>query len=216
MEAHTAALLSSTGGGVANGLLGEKGTTDTAIPIKPESMFDKIKSGFSTAFESLKGSLSTAWDSFSGLFKGMDFGKIFSDLGGLISKGVTTLFSFFFANGGLVKAFAEGGAVFGAGSATSDSIPAMLSNGEFVVNARAASKYMPLLESINNNKIPRFADGGAVGLSSMSKLSVAKPSNQQVINVNITGDISRQTRSEIYGMLPQIAAGVNSHNHERG
>lgn len=37
-----------------------------------------------------------------------------------------------------VPAFATGGPVFGAGSATSDSIPAMLSNGEYVIRAAAA------------------------------------------------------------------------------
>ena len=35
-------------------------------------------------------------------------------------------------------------------------------------------------------------------------------------HVNITGDISRQTKSEIYRMLPSIAEGVNSHNREKG
>lgn len=36
------------------------------------------------------------------------------------------------------KGYASGGSVWGAGTATSDSIPAMLSNGEFVMNARSA------------------------------------------------------------------------------
>jgi len=57
---------------------------------------------------------------------------------------------------------ANGGSVWGAGTATSDSIPAMLSNGEFVVNARDAAKHRGLLESINSGSIPKFADGGAV------------------------------------------------------
>jgi len=37
---------------------------------------------------------------------------------------------------------------------------------------------------------------------------------QQVINLSITGDISRQTKSEVIKMLPQIAAGVNANNKE--
>lgn len=45
---------------------------------------------------------------------------------------------------------ARGGRVSGAGTSTSDSIPAMLSNGEFVVNARGASMFPELLEAINN------------------------------------------------------------------
>ena len=67
-------------------------------------------------------------------------------------------------------AFASGGLVRGAGTSTSDSIPAMLSNGEYVVNARSASKYHNLLEAINggsyrgrnSNGILHLSDGGEV------------------------------------------------------
>ena len=45
---------------------------------------------------------------------------------------------------------ARGGRVSGAGTSTSDSIPAMLSNGEFVVNAKATTMFPDLLETINN------------------------------------------------------------------
>jgi tape measure domain-containing protein len=55
---------------------------------------------------------------------------------------------------------ADGGEVRGAGGPRSDSIPAMLSNGEFVVNAKAASRFKPLLEQINSNRA--FRDGGEV------------------------------------------------------
>jgi hypothetical protein len=33
--------------------------------------------------------------------------------------------------------------------------------------------------------------------------------------MNITGDISRQTRSEVFKMIPTIANGVNVHNKEQ-
>lgn len=45
--------------------------------------------------------------------------------------------------------FATGGIVSGAGTATSDSIPAMLSNGESVMNARSTSMFSPLLSVMN-------------------------------------------------------------------
>lgn len=44
---------------------------------------------------------------------------------------------------------AQGGIVEGAGTETSDSIPAMLSNGESVVNARSTRAFAPLLSTIN-------------------------------------------------------------------
>lgn len=46
--------------------------------------------------------------------------------------------------------FASGGYVQGAGTSTSDSIPARLSNGEFVINARSTKLFYPLLEAMNN------------------------------------------------------------------
>ena len=54
--------------------------------------------------------------------------------------------------------FAEGGLVTGEGTGTSDSIPAMLSNGESVINAQATALYSPLLSAINQS-----TGGAAIG-----------------------------------------------------
>ena len=58
--------------------------------------------------------------------------------------------------------FASGGLVSGPGTGTSDSIPALLSNGEFVINAKSTKEFLPLLESINSNNLQSFATGGFV------------------------------------------------------
>ena len=58
--------------------------------------------------------------------------------------------------------FADGGFVAGPGTSRSDSIPARLSHGEFVVNAAATAKHLDLLRAINGGRVPRFADGGLV------------------------------------------------------
>lgn len=55
-------------------------------------------------------------------------------------------------DGGYIRKYAPGGFVSGAGTARSDSIPAMLSNGEYVVNARATAQNRGILEAINANK----------------------------------------------------------------
>lgn len=57
---------------------------------------------------------------------------------------------------------AVGGIVRGPGTSTSDSVPMWLSDGEFVINAAATSKFRPLLEAINQGKslaakVPRFS-----------------------------------------------------------
>ena len=56
---------------------------------------------------------------------------------------------------------AEGGLIRGPGDERSDSIPAMLSDGEFVVNARSTRLFQPILAAINSSAdIPGFAMGG--------------------------------------------------------
>jgi TP901 family phage tail tape measure protein len=58
---------------------------------------------------------------------------------------------------------ATGGYISGPGTSTSDSIPAMLSNGEYVINAASTKKWLPILESINSGNFGGFAVGGQVG-----------------------------------------------------
>nr|DAE53974.1 MAG TPA: tail tape measure protein [Bacteriophage sp.] len=59
--------------------------------------------------------------------------------------------------------FASGGYISGPGSSTSDSIPAALSNGEYVLSADAVSRLgVPALNALNSGRIPRFAAGGLV------------------------------------------------------
>lgn len=54
--------------------------------------------------------------------------------------------------------FAKGGKVKGPGTGTSDSVPAMLSNGEFVMTAEATRRFEPLLEIMNREaKSPRIS-----------------------------------------------------------
>ncbi|WJR76018.1 hypothetical protein [Bradyrhizobium sp. NP1] len=63
--------------------------------------------------------------------------------------------------------FATGGVVSGPGGPRDDRIPALLSDGEYVVNAGATAKHRALLEAINRG-VPRFADGGSVGDGTLS------------------------------------------------
>lgn len=63
------------------------------------------------------------------------------------------------------RRLASGGYVSGAGGPKSDLVPAMLSNGESVINAQSTAMFKPLLSSINAiGGGKRFADGGlAIG-----------------------------------------------------
>ncbi|WP_256807144.1 hypothetical protein [Bradyrhizobium sp. Bra64] len=96
--------------------------------------------------------------------------------------------AFGFSDGGLVGgtapvAKADGGYIAGPGSGTSDSIPARLSNGEFVVRASAVAKHRAVLEAINSDRIPRFADGGLVGSTAAPMIA---PSNVIAPQIAVT------------------------------
>lgn len=68
------------------------------------------------------------------------------------------------------RKLARGGMVTGPGSSTSDSIPAMLSTGESVINAASTAMFAPLLSTINQmGGGARFADGGIAPYSSIDK-----------------------------------------------
>lgn len=60
-----------------------------------------------------------------------------------------------YAGGGRVQRFPTGGAVFGPGTGTSDSIPAWVSNGEYVIRAAAVRRYgAALFDQLNAERMP--------------------------------------------------------------
>lgn len=79
-----------------------------------------------------------------------------------------------YARGGLIQRLADGGRAFrrmagrisGPGTSTSDSIPALLSNGEYVIKASSVRKFGEgFFAALNAGflpPMPRFAEGGAV------------------------------------------------------
>lgn len=101
----------------------------------------------------------------------------------------------FFAKGGVVKA-AGGGSIVGAGTGTSDSIPAMLSNGEYVLTAAAVNRLgLPFLDKLNAGDFPGYAEGGLVrpNLYVGAGVSTAKSSDSQSLAekaINIIMNIS--------------------------
>jgi TP901 family phage tail tape measure protein len=122
----------------------------------------------------------------------------------------------------LKKAFgkASGGYISGPGTPTSDSIPAMLSNGEYVINAKSVQAAgLPFLDNINrmaaggmvSYNVPKMSSGGRVryaegGLASSS--NSLYNINVELNGTNLTADqvaasIHREMR------IREMAAGVN-------
>jgi TP901 family phage tail tape measure protein len=131
------------------------------------------------------------------------------------------------ANGGLVPRYAEGGGVQinpsgllkGPGSGTSDDILAMFASGavgavsdtEFVVNAKATKKHLPLLEAINSGRYdgPGYAKGGKVKLTKAQKAAKAQADAEKEarhdarsdLTISHFGRMAGYKRSEFGGAL---------------
>ena len=156
-----------------------------------KTIFDKVKdifSGFKTAFSKL-------WDFIKGIIDKIKnafgtvkdaIGNAFSNLGGAVKGGLNTFIGFL--NDKLIgplnsvtskfgmdipdiKTFATGGKVVGPGTATSDSIAARLSNGEFVVKTQAAKAlgYKNLEHMNKTGQLPTGATDGVGGLIGWAK-----------------------------------------------
>jgi hypothetical protein len=106
--------------------------------------------------------------------------------------------------GGVVpKYFASGGRI------GSDSVPTMLTPGEFVVNRAASKRFGPLLESLNESKYPSMIGAGSSGYgapinnvsSSVSDNSTAVYNYSLGFNINGNNsnpsDIARSVMTEI-------------------
>lgn len=93
----------------------------------------------------------------------------------------------------LFKGFSTGGYVSGSGTGTSDSIPARLSNGEFVVNAKATKRNRALLEAINSNERVSVAGGSTASVPTQpsSSQAVVAAAPQPKVTVNLIEDRSR-------------------------
>jgi hypothetical protein len=97
------------------------------------------------------------------------------------------------------RALWTGGMISGRGSGRSDMVPAMLSNGESVINAQSTAMFRPLLSSINAiGGGKRFADGGmAIGSFSQDQalkdLQNSLVSNQPPIRTYVvSSDMTNQ------------------------
>lgn len=82
--------------------------------------------------------------------------------------------------------FATGGYIAGPGTGTSDSIPAFLSNGEYVLTADAVQNVgLPLLDAVNSGRVGHFATGGLVsGRNASSGGPIVQAGNTVVLNVS--------------------------------
>ena len=134
-----------------------------AVKKALDGLIDKISNGVSNAIKRAK----DYWNEFVDAFKHPVDAII-----NVVTRNSSSGSAPGHASGGLIG-YATGGHVRGAGTGTSDSIPAMLSNGEYVLNAKAVQRIgVSNLDSLNRGgTITQYASGGS---SIMAAYNAAK------------------------------------------
>lgn len=129
-------------------------TAINAIKKVLDRLIDKISNGVSNAIKRAK----DYWNEFVNAFKH----PVDAIINVVTRKSTVTGNAAGHAKGGLIG-YATGGHVRGAGTGTSDSIPAMLSNGEYVLNAKAVQRIGATnLDALNRGgSIQHYAAGGS-------------------------------------------------------
>ena len=110
------------------------------------------------------------------------------------------------------RGHASGGLIVGPGTGTSDSIPAMLSSGEYVIRSAAVDRIgAGTLDAINSGRVSRLAEGGSVS-SADDNIAVG---NSVTINVS-TMDATSFSGFLERGGLDSIKQALFSNNREFG
>ena len=91
---------------------------------------------------------------------------------------------------------ASGGYISGPGTGTSDSIPARLSDGEYVINAASTSRNRGLLDKINNAPV-KMAAGGAVTSMAETNSLLRMIASNTAGGGNVMGETAMNGRKRI-------------------
>jgi TP901 family phage tail tape measure protein len=132
-----------------------------------------IKEQFSIGMRSLLG----------GLTGGGGFGGTANNSGGLLGGIFNSIFGGGKAKGGLIKKYSGGGYVDG-GSGVKDDVPAMLTDGEYVLRKSAVNKYgINALNMLNQGGMIKGYSTGAKVTAESLPLSMNKQLNQQLYGI---------------------------------
>lgn len=171
---------------------------DSAAATSSTSIIDAVVNGASALKDALFGMISKLVTGLGNLLSGLigSGGSGGGGLGGLVSS----FFDLFKGDSAsplpnstpisFLEPFADGGVIPGL---TGSPRPVLAHGGEIVLNAA------------QQDNVANAMKGASTGSST-----------EQTFNINVTGDVSRQTRAVIMQMIPMIAAGVNAQNTQRG
>lgn len=201
-------LLGGGGGGLLGGLFGGGGGSNGNGDEDPVTTFQntitRMTTGMNTAtsaFSLLSGNTGTAnklIGTYTGLQGIINTGTKPAEnlVTATATKGLTSFTFNVYAATAALKAMAAskfatlgaatGGYIAGPGTGTSDSIPAFLSNGEYVLTAEAVQNVgLPLLDAMNSGRVGHFATGGLVRANGSGNKGAAAPAAGSVtLNVS--------------------------------
>jgi hypothetical protein len=210
--------LTGSGGGKGGGGGGGKGkkekTKEDTDKVSTEFM-DSLKSSFSTLLKtgdwkqfttSMLDKLTTGiLDKFSsGLMDalfGNTFDNLFENFGKMVSDGLSSVLGKAAGSAG-----GGGGGLFGG---------IFSSIGSFFGFSEGGLVPSTPYSSLGRDSVPAMLTPGEVVVP-VDQVGKVMGGSDQVFNINITGNIDKQTERKIYEMLPQIASGVNAQNKEVG
>lgn len=128
------------------------------------------------------------------------------------------------ANGGLI--YASGGSLVNFQARGTDTVPAMLTPGEFVVNRASTQRNLPLLQAINKNKggkVSYFQNGGVAGdiisefdpKNSPVNSTLKKIDNTEITSLGVLQEILRVLKSIDQKTIPGAAGNATIRNWHR-
>lgn len=166
----------------------ERGAIELGATMKASfhDAFSSFLDGTKTAKEALRGVGISILSSIA--TKVFDMG--ISQIAGGVMSGIGAIGSSFGkANGGLIKGYSSGGPVLG-GSGMKDDVPAMLSDGEFVIKKSAVNKYgVGFLNRLN------MASGGRASVSLLNDFSYNDPNRPTGGAMNVDPSLSNYALS---------------------
>ena len=156
---------------------------------------DAIAKGLTKATDELKGGSAGKTGFLGNLFSGISnmftkdgfFGNLFGSITGMFGGGA--------GNAGTIFSLFSGGSFFG------------FNSGGIVPHTPYSQRGV--------DSVPAMLTPGELVIPTDQINNMMGSNNQTVVNLSITGDVSRQTRQEVIKMLPTIASGVNAQNKER-
>jgi tape measure domain-containing protein len=198
--------------------LGETGKVSNNLQVSTKefsNIFTRLPDLFGGIFNRLTGSLGGIFNNLSGSFGGL-FNSLTTNLGGLFN-GFTGSFSGIFnsALSGLGGIFNSIGGMLGGGGG--GGIGSLLSIGmSFLGLSQGGIVPNTPYSQVGKDSVPTMLTPGelVIPADKVKSMDNKDKTSQAVYNINVSGDVSRQTRKEIVKMIPQITAGVNTTNKE--